>query len=209
MEDNKMTIHRGLTELKLLDKKIHKKIQTFHPTGLLIPDGNVDKLIKKEDFEKEAKAKLKSIQDLMKRKQKIKSAINKANQETSVTIAGETMKISEAINHRQMIDLKVALRDRIQPDLNASKSSLEIHNLKVEEKALGIAMKYLEKDNVKINDNDVMNMMGPYLKANLYTLSDPLAAQKLIEKLTEEIDNFEAEIDATLSEINAITYIEV
>ena len=70
-----MTIHRALAELKLIDSRIEKAIESINPTGLMQAGGLVDKRFTKEDFETEAKAKFQSVTDLIDRKNKIKGAI--------------------------------------------------------------------------------------------------------------------------------------
>ena len=51
--------------------------------------------------------------------------------------------------------------------------------------------------------------MEPYIENYQYHFCDPLDAKKEMNKLNEEIEMFETEIDAALSEINATTIIKV
>lgn len=89
MENKIMTIHRALAELKLIDSKIEKAISIIEPTGVMQTNKLVNNFYKKEDFEKEAKAKYQSVIDLIERKNKIKSAIVIANGITEVEILGK------------------------------------------------------------------------------------------------------------------------
>ena len=81
-----MTIHRALSELKLIDARIEKAINVVEPTGLMQLNKPVNGFYAKDDFEKDVKAKFQSVSDLIERKNSIKSAIVKANGETTVTI---------------------------------------------------------------------------------------------------------------------------
>jgi hypothetical protein len=65
------------------------------------------------------------------------------------------------------------------------------------------------KENVKAGKDDVESVRKPYMEANEFHLFDPLSVDSKIEALEKEIGDFEAEVDAVLSEINAITIIEI
>ena len=64
-------------------------------------------------------------------------------------------------------------------------------------------------DSVKPNDEDVKNIVEPFVKRNEFHLVDPLKIEETIEQLQIEVDEFEVEVDAVLSEINALTEIEI
>ncbi len=209
METRKVTIHRALAELKLIDAKINKSINNIEPVGFLQKGKLVNNFYKEDEFNSNAKAKLQSVQDLIDLKHKIKSAITKANAETIVKVGEKEMTISEAINFKSIIGFKKELINSLTAKLNRTKQEIEGANTKVEENVLRIAETALQKDNVKINDNDAINITKPYIEANEYKLIDPLKIETLIEDLTNEVEIFEAEVDAVLSEINAITVIEI
>ncbi len=205
----KMTIHRALSELKLIDARIEKAIAAIEPTGITQKDKLVNQFYKKEDFEKEAKAKFQSVNDLIERKNKIKSAIVKANGITQVEINGEKMTIADAINFKQIIGFKKNLITTLEQKHQKAKATAEQKNKEVEDNALRLAEAALQKDNVKINDGDAVAITEPYLTRNLFHLVDPLKVEELVEKLQTEVNDFESEVDAVLSEINAVTVIEI
>lgn len=206
---DKMTIHRALSELKLIDARIEKAISAIEPTGVTQKDKLVNQFHKKEDFEKEAKAKFQSVNDLIERKNKIKSAIVKANGITQVEINGEKMTIADAINFKQVIDFKKKLIATLEQKHRNAKATAERNNKQVEDNALRLAEAALQKDNVKINDGDAVAITEPYLTKNHFHLVDPLKVDELVEKLQTEVNDFESEVDAVLSEINAVTVIEI
>lgn len=211
MKNEKMTIHRGLAELKLIDSKIEKAISLIEPTGIMQLCKLVNGFHKKEDFEAEAKAKFQSVIDLITRKNKIKSAIVATNGITTINIAGVKMTIADAINFKSVIIFKKNLIDTLLKKHNSIKSKFTIDNEKVNNVALENAKIMIGKqgdDRVKPTDEDVKNIIEPFVKRNEFHLVDPLEVEKLTEILQNEISNFEVEIDAILSEINAITFIE-
>jgi len=205
----KMTIHRGLAELKLIDSKIEKAINTIVPTGIMQEGKLVNNIYQKEDFEKSAKAKFQSIQDLLDRKTKIKAAIIRANVTTEVTISSRQMTIADAINYKALVKSKKRLIQELEKKYRQSKLQVEEKNAKIEENAIRLAEAALQKDNVKINEGDAIAITEPYLKRNNYHLVDPLKVEEMTGKMQDEVDDFETEVDAVLSEINAITTIEI
>ncbi len=209
METEKMTIHRALAELKLLDSKIEKKISNIEPSGIIQNGKLVNQIEKREDFEKKAQSDFDSIADLITRKSRIKSAITKANSQTPVTVAEVEMVIADAINYKTTIKLKKMLIDKLDSSFRNTLSNHEQNNAQVDTNALKLAEAALGKDNVKIGEGDAVAITEPYIEKNKWDIVDPLGIVKLSEGLTDDVDAFETEIDAVLSEINAVTLIEI
>lgn len=212
METQKMTIHRALAELKLIDLKIDKAILLIEPTGEMQSDKNVNGFYTKDDFEKDAKAKYQSVVDLIDRKNKIKSAIVTANGITEVEISGKKMTIADAINFKSIIVFKKTLISTLSKKHNIVKSKIMVANENVNIMALDNAKIMIGKqgdDRVKPTDDDVKAIVEPFIRRNEFHLIDPLKVEELTVKLQEEVDNFEVEVDAVLSEINAITTITI
>lgn len=209
MEKTKMTIHRGLAELKLLDKKIDKAIASFIPVGMKQKTGLVSGFYEEAQFTKNVQSVHASIRDLIKRRDTIKAAIALTNATTSITVGDESMTIAEAIIKRNTLEATRSLVTRFKSILNATKTEVETANAKIEKQALTLAEAALQKDNVKITDSDALAIVTPYLDANKFKLVDPLGAEELVKGLEEKVDIFDTEIDAVLSTVNATTFIEV
>ena len=210
MEKEEMTIHRALAELKMIDAKIDKAIDSIDPTGVMQKDKLVNGLYIKADFEKDAKAKYQSVNDLIKRKNKIKSAIVKANGKTFVTIADKKMTIADAINLKASIEFNKKLISVILAKHNSIKAKFVLENEKINKVGLDNAKIMIGKqgdDSVKATDEDVKLMIDPFVKRNEYHLIDPLDVDNLVPELQDEVDEFEVNVDSALSEVNAITKI--
>ena len=205
----KMSIHRGLAELKTIDSRIEKLIHQIKPTGIMQKGKLVNNYYTKEDFEKNARAKFQAVNDLISRKNQIKSAITKANVTTQVEISGKKMTIADAINYKSIADSLKYLISDLESKHRKAKTLTEQNNAKISENALLLAKEALQKDNVKINEGDAVAITEPYIERNEFKLVDALKVEDLIEGIQKDIDNFETEVDATLSEINAITQIEI
>lgn len=208
----KMTIHRALAELKLIDSKIEKSISVIDPTGLRQEGKLVNGFAEQTEFEENAKAKLQSVNDLINRKTAIKSAIVKANGTTPVIIAEKSMTIADAINFKTVIIYKKQLIAQLSSKHNSTKSHFTTENEKMKQVALDNAKIMIGKqgdDRVKPTDEDVKNIVEPFVKRNEFHLVDPLKVGSLVESMQKEVEDFEIEVDAVLSEINAITIIEI
>ena len=114
MAEQKMTIHRALSELKIINSRIENQLNEFIPVGIRQLNKPVDGKFQSNEFESDAQSKYQSITDLIERKQKIKRAIVKANGETKVTVAGIEMTIADAITQKSTIDLKKSLLLRMK-----------------------------------------------------------------------------------------------
>jgi NADPH:quinone reductase-like Zn-dependent oxidoreductase len=209
MEKQKMTIHRGLSELKLIDSKITSEIDIIRPLGVYQKGKLISGYLKEEDFSKQAQSSYDSINDLIKRKTLIKSAIVTANGVTKVSISGKEMTIADAINFKSVITFKKQLLNQLTSIHSASTGALNKNNEVVTANLNEILKHTFGKDNVKVSKEDVENVSKPFLDANEFHLFDPIKTSEKIRELETEISTFEMEVDACLSEINAVTFIEV
>lgn len=204
----RMTIHRALSELKLIDAKIEKQINEIYPSGILQKDKLVNGYVQETEFKKAAKSKYDSVNDLIDRKNQIKSAIVAANGITQVKVAEKQMTIADAINFKAVIKFKKKLIETLKQRHKQVIGELNKHNENVNQNVQRILEATFGKENVKVGKEDVESVRKPYLEANEFHLFDPLKVDETVEKLEKEVSEFEAEVDAVLSEINAITLIE-
>ena len=204
-----MTIHRALSELKLIDAKIEKHISQLVPTGIY----QKGKLIKgyqtEEDFAKSAQSNYQSVIDLIKRKTAIKSAIVAANGVTKVTVAGKDMTVADAINFKAVVAHKKKLINRLESMHTSTLAELNKNNTIVENNVQKLLEMTFGKENVKADAKDMDAVRKPYMEQNEFHLFDPLKVVHIGEAIEKEVTEFEAEVDATLSEINAVTYITI
>lgn len=135
----KVTIHRALSELKLIGSKIEKQIEEIVPSGIVQAGKLVNGVYLKDDFEKAVKAKYQSVTDLIDRRNRIKSAVVKANGVTEVEVAGIKMTIADAINLKAVIGFKKQLTERMKKQHNSAKANLEKNNAQIEANALKLA----------------------------------------------------------------------
>jgi hypothetical protein len=209
MTKQKMTIHRALSELKLIDSKIEKQINEIVPSGIYQKGKLINNYVKEEDFSASAKSKFDSVNDLIARKNAIKSAIVEANGVTKVKISEKEMTIADAINFKAVVKFKKKLIETLKARQQQAVAQLNQQNAIVEQNVQLILEATFGKENVKAGKDDVESVRKPYMDANEFHLFDPLKVAEKVEAMEKEVGDFEMEVDAVLSEINAVTFIEV
>ncbi len=205
----KMTIHRGLSELKLIDSKIEKQIEEMLPTGIYQKGKLINNHIEETNFATSAKSKFDSINDLIIRKNQIKSAIVEANSKTKIIVADKEMTIADAINFKAIVQYKKSLINSLKTKYQHSLAQLNQQNVVVDQNLQKILEATFGKENVKVGKEDYDAVKKPFMEANQFRLFDPLNVVDKIESIQKEVEDFEMEVDAVLSEINAITVIEI
>jgi hypothetical protein len=204
----KMTIHRALSELKLIDAKIEKAIASILPSGVFQTGKLVNQQFQKEDFERDAKSYYDSALDLMRRKTSIKSAIVQSNGTAKVTIGGKDMTVADAINAKVIVKFKKKLIEKLISQHRGSVGAMNNNNTIVQQNVQRILEAALGKDTAKADKGQVEAISKPYLESNEWHLFDPLKVDQKVRELEKEIGDFEADVDAVLSESNAVTFIE-
>lgn len=207
-QKSKMSLHRALGELKLIDKKIDDKIASIIPIGIMkTSDKLVNSKYNEADFAKNAKSDYDSIQALFERRNKIKCAVVLENAKTIITVGGVEMTIAEAINNKSLMVKKVQFLDRLKAFYTTAMKNAEEKNVANEKdistKITGMAGGTNTKTE---NIQAVIKATQELIKIEI---CDPLQLEDKIRSLSLEYATFLTEVDATLSEANATTFIEV
>lgn len=207
----KMLVTKGLNELKLLDSRIHRKIEEAQfISAAKLSVTNVNSEMTKEEFKNRAKADYMSITDLIKRRNQIKSAIIQSNAVTMVEVAGKKMTVAEAIDKKSSIAYERALVARLSEQYAKAIGRVNAENGRVDDSIETLLITaYGKEGKEKITEASYDAIAKPYRAANEYGLVDALEAQKLIKTMTDEIEAFESEVDTCLQISNSITMIEV
>lgn len=214
MTHEQMTVHKGLAELKTIDGRINKAISE----GVyVIANKHSNEKIKGKsisDFKETMKSSYQKATDLINRRNALKRAIVLSNANTKVTVGGVEYTVAEAIEMKNHgMEFKATLmrtmayqNDSAQTEIN--RNSGDAIEKRAEQYVLSV-IQAQPKDSKMTVDSDAMKALRKtYIENNTYDLIDPLNVTDLIEKLTEEINEFNTEIDAALSVSNALTVIE-
>lgn len=205
----KMSLHRVLSELKLIDKKINDKISSLE----LITVKKGDKLLRninEEEFIKNAKSSYESVEALIERRCKLKNALIIANANNCVSINGRTLTIAEAIDYKNITEYKKNLLKVLKDQYSRAIRNYENEDLK-NNNALEELIKTAvgNKNDNSESDALIKAMTDGYMSRNTLSYVDPISIKNQIDKLQSEIDEFDSEIDSVLSEANARVTVEV
>lgn len=204
----KITIHRGLVELKTLDDRITDAISS----GIFVtPNKSSNTKINGNTIEEHKnyiRGCFDKVNDLILRRNKIKSAIVKSNAETYVVVAGKKITVAEAIERKESISYERNFLNQIKAQFRQANSEVNKRNEEIQNNLNN----YLEsvlggKENA--NKEDVEYFTKLFFEKNEYQLIDPLKIQDKINTMEDEIELFFVEVDSALSESNAITHIEI
>ena len=206
----KMLVTQALNEMKTLDARISRAIRNAaFIASAKTSDNKVSIGTTKENFIKEAKASYDSIEDLIKRRETIKSAVIESNAKTMIDICGEMISVAKAIDMKDSIVYKKQLLTQMVTQRDKAKSNMISQNITMESKIdqlVSTAFGKESKQNIKPEDYD--SIAVPYRTSNEYSLVNPLDLDKKIEELERYIEDFESNIDSKLQVSNCVTYIE-
>lgn len=206
----RMLVTQALNELKLLDSRISRAINTA--TLIEAAKTSCSKVssgVAKEEFIEKAHASNNSVLDLIKRREMIKSAVIESNAKTMIEICGASVSIARAIDMKGSIVYYKQLLTRMISQRDAAKLLVVSQNVAMEGKIdqlVTTAFGKESKQNIKPEDYD--SIAVPYRTSNEYSLVDPLCLDKKIEELERYIEDFESNIDSKLQVSNCVTYIE-
>lgn len=209
----KYSITRALNELKLLDGRINRAITE----GAFITIQTGEKLlgghITVEQYEANSKASIDKINALIARRNEIKSKIVASNAVTPVTFpSGKEYTVAEVIERKTSISYDKTLLSTLKYQYNRALQTLErdvqSYNTNLENRIDKVLD--LGKDGKKTGrEVEIQEITKNFDKDNKPKLIDPVGLKKLIDKLTDEIEEFENECDFILSTSNVVTTIEV
>lgn len=214
MTHEKMTIHKALAELKTMDDRITDAINA--PIYVMAVKHSAEKIngVTISDFKKSIESGYQKVMSLMARRDAMKRAVVLSNAQTKVQVGGKEYTVAEAIDMKNNgTEYKRILKNRMANQYNGARNDLERNSGEaIEKRAEQYVLAVIQaqpKDAKMAVDSDAMQALRKdYIKNNTYDLIDPLNVVKTMESLVDEINEFEAEVDAALSCSNALTVIE-
>lgn len=211
MTTETMTIHKGLAELKILDERIKKEIQSGSYCAANKHSNEKINGIPIEYFRKTVQGTYDKATDLINRRKAIKKAVVLSNAKTTVKIADVEYTVAEAIEMKNHgIEFEKLLLGTMDVAYANAKLTVERQNGKeLEERAdQYVTAIYGQKDG-KTNSADIEKVRKDFLEANSYEIIDPINIPEKSEELRNKIDSFMAEVDSALSVSNALTEITI
>lgn len=206
----KMTIHKALCELKILDSRINNAISSAR--FCLANKHSNEKVngVTVEEYQETMKASYNKASDLIKRREAIKRAVVLSNAKTIVKIGGKEYTVAEAIEmNNHGIDLKLQLKNAMKKQYDSAMTAIISKNSVVDDKATEYVVGLFGQKESKTANEEYEKARKSYIEANTMELIDPVNILEKIEALEVEIADFTTEVDSALSVSNALTEITV
>lgn len=206
----KMTIHKALCELKILDSRINNAISSAR--FCLANKHSNEKVngVTVEEYQETMKASYNKASDLIRRKEAIKRAVVLSNAKTIVKIGGKEYTVAEAIEmNNHGIDLKLQLKNAMKKQYDSAMTAIISKNSVVDDKATEYVVGLFGQKESKTANEEYEKARKSYIEANTMELIDPVNILEKIEALEVEIADFTTEVDSALSVSNALTEITV
>jgi hypothetical protein len=205
MSNVNMSVHRGLSELKLYNNKI----VTLNSGSFVVANKQSNKTIggrSVDDVNNLIKGNFDSMVALIENRKRIKDAIVKSNAVTNVTVAGKVMTVAEAIERKASVEFERNFLRVLQNQFAQQNNIVEQQNSQLQTKLESFLQSTLGE---KRDINTVKDLTKTFEDNNKFVLIDPNHIQDYIQKLEKNIDEFASQVDYTLSESNATTFFDV
>ena len=206
----KMTIHKALCELKILDSRINNAISSAR--FCLANKHSNEKVngVTVEEYQETMKASYNKASDLIRRREAIKRAVVLSNAKTIVKIGGKEYTVAEAIEmNNHGIDLKLQLKNAMKKQYDSAMTAIISKNSVVDDKATEYVVGLFGQKESKTANEEYEKARKSYIEANTMELIDPVNILEKIEALEVEIADFTPEVESALSVSNALTVISV
>ena len=207
----KLEIQRALPRLKILESHIQKAIAGGRFIGLVKGTSQqpVDVSFKNlGDLERSIQSSQDQVLGLIAEYEQLKAGVIRTNLATAVTFMGEQTTIADLINKKKVVEFKKHHLNALKQQLNvATRAANELTNKidqQIQANTGGHATIDAASQKVIRDGAEAQNKPGivSFVKA-----SDNTSINDYIIALELEISTFEAEIDQTLSVVNATTYV--
>lgn len=216
-----MTVHKALGKLKMLEKKLDDLIvdgvwcaievgKDTYAKLAMVSSINRPNVSTTAEFSEKAKNRMDKVQSYLREYLRIKVAVITSNASTEVTIGGNKVTVAEAIVMKDWIKWKKDLAGKMASDYQQCYESVEKETRK-KEKILEQRVRefYNKKEGEKITQEEMDFVSQQFWKEFRPTLVNPCNADKTIENLSKEVDDFYLNIDDALTVSNINTVIDI
>lgn len=211
MTTETMTIHKALAELKILDERIKKEIQSGSYCAANKHSNEKINGIPIEDFRKTVQGTYDKATDLINRRKAIKKAVVLSNAKTTVKIADVEYTVAEAIEMKNHgIEFEAMLINAMDMQYKQAQAEVNRQNgNNLEERADQYVTAIYGQKEGKTATSDIEKVRKDFLESNSYEIIDPINVPEKLEVLRKKINDFMVEVDSALSVSNALTEITI
>ena len=210
-----MTVHKALSELKVIDSRINNAIRSG--TFVVANKHSNDKIhgMTINEFKNSMKSDFQKVSDLIARRNAIKKAVVASNAVTKVKVGDTEYTVATAIEMKNHgMEFKNTFKKCLEAQYAVAKNELDKNSGDpLEKRAENYVLSVIQaqpKDSKMAVDSEAMkNLRAQYIKDNTYDIIDPIGVKDAIEQLDNEISSFITEVDAALSVSNALTVLDI
>lgn len=209
MNTEKMTVHKALAELKIIDNRIYN---ATHERPFVVANKHTNAKISGipvSEYCEQMKAAYQKTTDLVKRRNAMKRAVVLSNAKTMVTIGDKEYTVAEAIDMKNHgMEMLSDLLTKMRNDYTSAQRTADKENATLDSRADAHVKNMYEGCDIKNPSEEMKKTRADFIAGQTVELVDPLKIADEINKLAAEIDAFIVEVDSTLSVSNATTEIE-
>lgn len=213
MTTEKMTVHKALAELKIIDDRIQKALEN---STFITVRKKVDTKINGvpvDEFVGKMKSDYQKVKDLINRRNAMKRAVVLSNATTEVEVAGKKYTVAEAIDMKNhgMDNMRKFLLEMTHHHMEVMRIVDDNSGESMEDKANMFVRQMLATQGSSIENAgvaQVQELHDAFIKNNEVEIVDPNDISHKMEEIDKFIDDFNTELDAALSVSNALTTIE-
>lgn len=206
-----MTIHKALSELKLLDARINDKTEMLEVVVANKHSNSKIHGVSIDEFCKNAKEAYQSLRTLINRRNAIKRAVTKSNAITTVQIGGKTYTVAEAIDMKGVgISYLGAIIGKLNSQYATASRRADAENSdRLNDRADEYIKTLYGNSDLKNMGDEIRKQRDAFVAAQTVEIVDPISASAEANKLQKEVDEFFSDVDSALSVSNALTTVEV
>jgi hypothetical protein len=119
------------------------------------------------------------------------------------------MSVADAITKKANAEIRIKFIDNLRAKSRKSLSELERNNAAVAERRDSFIAATFGNDKSKVKTDELDSLTKTFNATNEYQLVDPLNLEETVTSLSNKLTEFLGEVDAVLSESNAITTVEI
>ena len=208
MANVKMSVHRGLAEIKLYDRKIESATRNQFVVANKVSNKNIGGR-SLDEVRKVIQGNFDSVVALIENRKRIKQALVNSNANTKVTIGTVEYTVAEAIERKNSVQYDLSFLQSLKQQYAQANNAVEQNNAQLPSKLETYLVSVLGGDKVNRDPDTVKAHTKVFEDGNKFELIDPAKIADYIAKYENEINDFSTQVDYTLSEVNATTFIDV
>ena len=206
-----MTVHKALSELKVLGERIEKEIGQLNFLAVNKHSNAKINGMPVADYMNGVKDKYKSVMTLINRRNAIKRAVTKSNAWVTVTIGKNEYTVAEAIDMKNFgMNYQRGILSRLESQWRSCQQKAEQENGdRLDRRADEYIKSLYETADMKNMSDEIKKVREAFVESQMVDVLDPIGAEKTMTELKNTIDSFMSEVDSALSVSNALTTIDV